>query len=100
MYITKGTVSIGYRLFNSEFTAKNFANNLTIGDFSLIYGKVSEFLYKAIGIVTGYAIRKENWEEIMSDKIGKHIMPKMCRIYIKKIREPVLLHRDFEACKF
>ena len=70
---------------------------MLIGDFSLIHGKVSEFLYKAYDTVQAYAIRKENFEQIINDKIGKCLVPKMCRMYLKKIRKPILLHRDFKA---
>ena len=44
---------------------------MIIGDFALIYGKVSEFLYKARGPVKGFAMRKEYFDEIiMNDNIG------------------------------
>jgi len=81
---------VGYRLFNDTYQAKILSDSVIIGDFSLIYGKVSEFIYTAKGLVKGFSIRKSNFEAIISDKIGKHLVPKMKKMYLKKIREPIL----------
>jgi len=93
--VTKGTVVVGYRLFNDVFHAKSLSNQVIIGDFSLIYGKVSEFLYIACGIVKGFCIRKTNFEKIIADKIGKKLIPILKQMYLKNIRTPVNIHRKF-----
>jgi len=43
----KGKVIVGYRLFNESFFVKLIKERAVVGDFSLIYNKVSEFLYKS-----------------------------------------------------
>jgi len=44
-------------------------------------------------------MRKEYFDEIMEDHIGKHMIQKMKSMYIKKIRNPVILHRKSQAKK-
>ncbi len=44
--MTKGSVLVGYRLFNESFFVKLIKQRAVVGDFSLIHNKVSEFVYK------------------------------------------------------
>ena len=91
---------VGYRLFNDIFYAKNLNHHAVIGDFASVYNKVSEFLYAPQEMVEGFSIKREYFLEIINDKSGKHIRAKIEKIYKKKIREPVVQHRDIQARKF
>lgn len=54
----------------------------TVGDFSCLNNKVSEFLYKASEIVTGFAIKKHNFSKMMKTSLGKELIPKIKSNYI------------------
>ena len=47
-FINKGSIVIGYRLFNEKYYSKVMKNRAIVNDFSVINNKVSEFLYEAI----------------------------------------------------
>ena len=56
-------VLVGYRMFNDIHYAITMANNNSserqvIGDYDCSLNKVSEFLYKALETVQGYAIKR------------------------------------------
>jgi hypothetical protein len=95
-----GRIIVGYRLFKEVFYAKIISKSATIGDFGCLNNKVSEFLYKASETVTGFAMKKYNFTRIMRTSLGKEIQVKIKNNYIKKIRTPVVSHREIEARKF
>ena len=63
----KGTVGVGYRLFNEIFYGTKLQMsqekkiNSVINDYSCLYDKSSEFLYRPIDIVEALAMRKYNF---------------------------------------
>ena len=71
VFITKGSVGVGYRLFNEIFYGMKIVMMhdkkiiSVINDYSCLYNKCSEFLYKPIDHVEGLAMRKENFNEVM-----------------------------------
>ena len=71
VFITKGAVGIGYRLFNEIFYGKKItivkkrSRVSAINDYSSLYNKCSEFLYMPIDKVEAMAMRKENFNEVM-----------------------------------
>ena len=65
MFVCRGRIIVGYRLFKEVFYAKIVSKSASIGDFSCLNNKVSEFLYKASETVTGFAIKKEKFSMIM-----------------------------------
>ena len=48
-----------------------------IGAYSSITNKVSEFMYKPIEVVYGFAIKKENFSEIMDSTVGEGMQAKL-----------------------
>ena len=48
LYIMKGKVGVGYRLFNTVFLGMVLNQRNVINDYALIQNKVSEFIYKPI----------------------------------------------------
>lgn len=65
VFVCRGRIIVGYRLFKEVFYAKIVSKSASIGDFSCLNNKVSEFLYKASETVTGFAIKKEKFSMIM-----------------------------------
>jgi len=71
VFVTKGSVGIGYRLFNEIFYGKQIVMSkkkksaIVINDYSCLYNKCSEFLYQPIDTVEAMAMRKENFNEVM-----------------------------------
>lgn len=59
MYIMKGKVGVGYRIFNDLIMGKVLKERSTVNDYAIICNKVSEFLYQPIlEIVDGFAIKR------------------------------------------
>lgn len=100
VFVCRGRIIVGYRLFKEVFYAKIVSKSASIGDFSCLNNKVSEFLYKASETVTGFAIKKEKFTMIMRQSLAKQLISKIKHNYINKIREPVVSHREIEARKF
>ena len=106
VYIQKGQVAVGYRLFNEIFYGarmtiqKGRRGNSTINDYSCLYKKCSEFLYKPIDIVEGFAIRIGNFNKAMSQANAQLIRTNIVSSYKYLIQEPLHEHRDEMARKF
>jgi hypothetical protein len=101
LYINKGSVLVGYRLFNDTFYAKCIkGNQIIVGDFACLNNKVSEFLYKSHELILGFAIKKESFIEIIEDNIGARMISKIKELYQNNIRDVVHKHRDITARKF
>jgi len=72
IFVTKGTVGVGYKLFNQTFYGTQIIMNKkmstinVINDYALIFEKCAEFLYHPFDIVEAYAMRKENFLNVMS----------------------------------
>lgn len=77
IFVTKGCVGVGYRLFNQKFfgtqivMSKKRKTINVINDYSLLYEKCGEFLYQPFDFVEAYAMRKENFLSVMHEKFGK-----------------------------
>ena len=101
LYVMKGGLVVGYRLFNDTFWAKYLKEeHAIIGDFACLHNKVSEFLYKPHEVITGFAIKKQKFMQIMDDRVGSNLTRKICRNYNQNIRNPTIQHREVEARKF
>ena len=48
LFLLKGKVGVGYRLFNEVFLGMALATRSTINDYAMITSKVSEYLYMPI----------------------------------------------------
>jgi hypothetical protein len=68
--VINGSIIVGYRLFNDTFFAKQIKQYAIIGDFACLNNKVSEFLYGVRETITGFAIKKEKFMQILEDNIG------------------------------
>jgi hypothetical protein len=100
VFITKGSVGVGYRLFNEIFYGIQITMNKqrkvisVINDYSCLYNKCSEFLYQPIDQADAFAIRRGNYEEVMQESIGKRLRNKISKAYKYIIQEPLHEHRD------
>ena len=79
VFIYKGLVAMGYRLFNellfglSIGSNKRSKNMAVINDFSCLHNKSSEFLCKPINVVDAFAIRRERFAKIMAHPLSRKI---------------------------
>ena len=100
-YIMKGNVGVGYRLFNEIFLGLVLQRGRVINDYALITSKVSEFLYQPIlENVEGFALRREHFNELLSDKIWRKCAIVWERIYLRHIQSKVREHREEKAEMF
>jgi hypothetical protein len=93
LFITHGAVAVGYRQFNEVYFGKSLKSSMIVGDFDCIHGKVSEFLYRSIVQTRGFAMKKNTFNEIVDEKIGSKLKPRIDQKYQKTIREPLYKHR-------
>ena len=77
LFVCKGFILVGYRMFNETFYAKILKQRTQIGGYYCLYNKVSEFLYKAADKIQGFSIKKENFVQCMQSKLGKNLIPKI-----------------------
>lgn len=52
-----------------------------INDYSCLFNKCSEFLYKPIDFVEALSIRKENFNDQMENPLAKRLKPNISRKY-------------------
>jgi hypothetical protein len=82
-FIIKGSIGVGYRLFNEIFYGIRIVMNSNkkvispINDYSCINNKGSEFLYTPIEDCVAYGIRKEYFNELLENPIAKRIRKKI-----------------------
>jgi hypothetical protein len=87
VYITKGAVGIGYRLFNEVFFGMQILMSKSkkiisvINDYSCLNNKCSEFLYQPIDHVEGFGMRRENFNRVMKDPMAKQLKLDIARNY-------------------
>ena len=73
VFILRGTVAVGYSIFNEIFygtqiiMTKAKKRVVPINDYSCIYNKVSEFLYKPIDYVEALSMRREHFDSLMNN---------------------------------
>ena len=79
MFIQSGAVGVGYQLFNEKFFGVQIVMTKTkktivpINDYNCLKQRGSQFLYKAINNVEGYAIRNENFLSLLNTKINRNM---------------------------
>lgn len=101
LFLTKGLVGIGYRLFNEPFFGKQILVTKdrrilsVINDYSSLENKCSEFLYRAIDASEALAVRKENFNEVIfKSYYGKKLMKAITKRYKKEVQAELYEHRD------
>ena len=106
VYITKGAVGIGYRLFNEVFFGMQILMSKSkkiisvINDYSCLNNKCSEFLYQPIDHVEGFGMRREHFNRVMEDPQAKLLKIEIARNYKYTLQEPLHEHRNEMASKF
>jgi len=106
VFITKGTVGVGYRLFSEVFFGRKILMTKhkkvisVINDYSCLQDKCSEFLYKPVDRVEALAMRKENFNEVMRENEGKKLKKQIARNYKYIIQEPMYEHREEMVSRF
>jgi len=57
-------------------------------------------LYKPHDTIQGFAIKKEKFMQIIENNMGQHLVPKIKKNYVNRIRNFVHHHREIQARKF
>lgn len=83
VFFVRGSVLVGYHLFHETFWAKLLKNRFIIGAYACMTNKVSEFLYKPMDCVEGLATKKESFQRILRDKVGRNLQPKIYKLQQK-----------------
>lgn len=65
VYIIAGSYSIGFRERHQKFFHVKLEKKTIIGGYENMYGKESEFYFKALNFVEGYGLRKSNMRNII-----------------------------------
>lgn len=101
LYIMKGKVGVGYRLFNEVFLGMALKDQQVINDYAIIQEKVSEFIYKPIlEKVEGLALKRSVFKEFVEEPFWKKFLPFWTGQYLQKIQKPMVEHRQEMADKF
>ena len=78
----KGSVIVGYTLFNDRYLATLLQEEIIINDFATIHNKVSEFFYKPKHHVVAFGMRKNTFYELIAEeRIGKLYLPQIDENY-------------------
>ena len=87
LFIMKGKVGVGYRLFNEVFLGLAMKERQVVNDYAIIHNKVSEFLYQPlIENVEGLTIERSKMLNILQDNFWKRFLPQWTKGYEKKIQ--------------
>lgn len=90
LFLTKGKVGIGYRIFNEVFLGVALKERKMMNDYAMIHNKVSEFLYKPVSEnIEGLALRRETFNALISEKFWKRALPLWSKNYVKNIQKPI-----------
>ena len=81
VFILKGRVAVGYRMFNETFYGKIMEQKSCINDYACLFNKCSEFLYMAVDTVEAYGFRKEFFPELVQGDVGKMYKHKVKFMY-------------------
>jgi len=57
-------------------------------------------LYGVRETITGFAIKKEKFMQILEDNIGQHLVSRIKKNYVSNIRNYIQQHREIQARKF
>ena len=96
LFITEGSVRVGYRLFNETHYGKMLEKKAVVNDYSCAFDKCSEFLYTAFSAqVKGYAIRKNSFLALTKQKeIGTAFVNFIEKTYVGNFQRPLNEHRQ------
>lgn len=65
IFIMKGKVGVGYRLFNQIFYGMALQPRHVVNDYAMLRNRVSEFIYKPIlDSIEGLSINKNDWTHL------------------------------------
>tara|TARA_B110000285_G_C15108605_1_gene609601 strand:+ start:1796 stop:2095 length:300 start_codon:yes stop_codon:yes gene_type:complete len=95
LYITKGKVGVGYRLFNEIFLGMALHPRAVVNDYAMVSNHTSEFIYQPIiDDVHGMIIRKSNFQMLLKDIFWQKLAATWTKKYILKVRNKVIPHRQ------
>ena len=79
-FIQNGTVKIGFELMKTQHFVLKKEHSCVVGAYGLSFNQRSKFIFRIFSKqATGYFIRRENWQSILSDK------PEIAIIWLQNI---------------
>lgn len=67
IFVLSGNVHVGFEVNRRTKFVVQFTDKALIGAFNCTFNKKTSFVYKSKSDVSGYMIRKEPWQSLMSD---------------------------------
>eukprot|EP00347_Sterkiella_histriomuscorum_P018178 403346494 len=95
-FVCTGEYGVGYQLNNQQYLSIKIGQKSVIGDYSVVFHKRSEFLYKALTDMDCYGLRKNRLYQIF-DKYKEYsgkMKKKITERYNKIVRKNVLEHKE------
>lgn len=96
LFVCSGEYGVGYTLNNQQYLSVKIGQKSVIGDYSVIFHKRSEFLYKALTDMDCYGMRKNRLYQLF-DKYKEYstkIKKKITARYNETVRKNVLDHKE------
>lgn len=92
IFVEKGNVQIGFEVNRRQKLVVQFADKVIIGAYNCTFNKKSLFVYKSKTEVSGLMLRKEPWQDLMSDhgEISEFFKENIEYTYLNSIKAPVL----------
>lgn len=90
MFLVKGKIGIGYRIFNDVFLGVALTERQMMNGYAMIHNKVSEFLYKPVSEnIEGLALRRETFNNLIEEDFWKRALPLWSEQYVNNIQKPI-----------
>ena len=95
IFISKGTMLVGYEINKQKRYCIKYKNNCVIGGYGVTYNQRASFIYTSLTDVSGYSVRKENWFELLNqnEEIANILKGSILMNYIMTIRGKVLVKK-------
>ena len=88
IFVSKGTIVIGYEINKLKNYCIQYVNKCVIGAFEVTFNQRSSFIYTALTNIHGYSIRKKNWVTICNEneEMFKIVKQNLLMLYITQIK--------------
>lgn len=102
LYIMKGRVGVGYRLYNEQAFGVVLQRGHVVNDYAVMTQRVSEFRYEVIiePQVDGLAIRRIEFVKLLESQYWERMAISWQTNYQRRIQAPMVEHREDVAEKF
>jgi hypothetical protein len=96
IFVENGKYDYGYEVNKKKIYRRQFGASTMIGGFQVHFEERHQFNIRASTEVTGYAIVKKNWINIMKEfpLFASEIQNKLINFYLRQILRPLTYHKN------